>query len=102
MKSAQCIFSNPQSEIHNPQYLAFTFRFHAARRSLYCGPVKSIVLSAILAASFTLGAHAAPAISLQQVAEGFVSPTALQSVPGADYLLVSDQVGIIYKVKKDA
>jgi glucose/arabinose dehydrogenase len=64
--------------------------------------VKSILLSAIVAASFTLGAHAAPAISLQQVAEGFVSPTALQSVPNTDYLLVSDQVGVIYKVKPGA
>jgi glucose/arabinose dehydrogenase len=64
--------------------------------------VKSIVLSAILAASFTLGAQAAPAISLQQVAEGFVSPTALQSVPGADHFFVSDQAGVIYKVKSGA
>jgi glucose/arabinose dehydrogenase len=64
--------------------------------------VKSIVLSAIVAVSFAVGAHAAPAISLQQVAEGFVSPTALQSVPGADYMLVSDQAGLIYKVKQGA
>ena len=48
------------------------------------------------------GAKAAPAISLQQVAEGFVSPTALQSVPNADYMLVSDQAGVIYKVKSGA
>src|SRR5688500_3938715 len=81
---------------------AATFRFRAARRALYSGPVKSIVLSAILAGSLTLPAQAAPAISLQQVAEGFVSPTALQSVPNADYVLVADQAGVIYKVKSGA
>src|SRR3954464_10575112 len=64
-----------------------TLAFPTVATSLYSGPVKSIVLSAILAASFTSGAQAAPAISLEQVAEGFVSPTALQSVPGADYML---------------
>src|SRR4051794_29056481 len=64
-------------------------------------PVKSILLSAVLAAAFTLGAQAAPQVSLKQVAEGFVSPTALQDPGNADYLLVADQVGIIYKVKKE-
>jgi glucose/arabinose dehydrogenase len=64
--------------------------------------VKSIVLSAILAGWLIGSAQAAPAISLQQVAEGFVSPTALQSVPKADYLLVSDQAGVIYKVRPGA
>lgn len=79
-----------------------TFRFPPWGAALYCGPVKSIVLSAVLAASFSLGAQAAPAVSLEQVAEGFVSPTALQSVPNADYMLVSDQAGVIYKVKQGA
>jgi len=64
--------------------------------------VKSIVFSAILSASIAATANAAPAMSLEQVAEGFVSPTALQSVPNADYMLVTDQPGIIYKVKKGA
>src|SRR5687768_2081618 len=88
--------------IASPGGAADTFRFRTARRALYSGPVKSIVLSAILAGSLTLAAQAAPAISLQQVAEGFVSPTALQSAPNADYMLVSDQAGIIYKVKSGA
>src|SRR4051812_39669625 len=47
-----------------------------------------------------MGAQAAPAVSLQQFAEGFVSPTHLQAPANADYVLVSDQVGIIYKVAK--
>jgi glucose/arabinose dehydrogenase len=64
--------------------------------------VKSIVVNAVLAGALCLGAKGAPAMSLDQVAEGFVSPTALQSVPKADYMLVSDQVGVIYKVKKGA
>ncbi|HUS36653.1 MAG TPA: PQQ-dependent sugar dehydrogenase [Verrucomicrobiae bacterium] len=64
--------------------------------------MKSIVFSAVLAGALCLGAKGAPAMSLDQVAEGFVSPTALQSVPNADYMLVSDQVGVIYKVKKGA
>lgn len=64
--------------------------------------VKSIVLSAVLAGCMVIQAQAAPAMSLEQVAEGFVSPTSLQSVPGADYMLVSDQAGVIYKVKKGA
>ena len=72
------------------------------RTPLYSGPVKSIAQIAVLSVCFTLGAQAAPAISLQEVAGGFVSPTALQSVPGADYMLVSDQVGVIYKVKPGA
>ncbi len=49
-----------------------------------------------------LSAGAAPAVTLELVGEGFVSPTALQSLPGSDALLVSDQAGIIYKVKAGA
>lgn len=45
---------------------------------------------------------AAPAVTLELTGEGLVSPTGLQSLPGTDALLVSDQVGVIYKVKKGA
>lgn len=60
--------------------------------------MKSILI-ALLAASIAFRAAAAPAVTLEKVAEGFVSPTALVSEPNSPNLLVADQVGIIYRVK---
>jgi glucose/arabinose dehydrogenase len=60
--------------------------------------MKSILLAAGIVAS-ALGAMAAPAITLEKVAEGMVSPTALQSLPTGQGMLVSDQVGKIYHLK---
>ena len=60
--------------------------------------MKSILLAAAVLSGSMLGTMAAPAITLEKVAEGFVSPTTLVSEPGGA-LLVADQVGVIYKVK---
>jgi len=63
--------------------------------------MKSILLAAAVLSGSILGTVAAPAITLEKFSEGFVSPTALVSVPGTDSVLVSDQVGVIYKVNKN-
>lgn len=79
-----------------------TLGFRVWRSPLYSRAVKSILFCGIASALVLASTHAAPAVALEQVAEGFVSPTALASVPGADYMLVADQAGVIYKVKNGA
>jgi len=45
-------------------------------------------------------ALAAPSVTLELVATNFVSPTTLVSEPKTENLLVADQAGVIYRVKK--
>jgi glucose/arabinose dehydrogenase len=63
-------------------------------------PALLIVL--IATACALLAAPAPAAVSLQEIASGYVSPVLLSSLPGAPgELLVGDQVGVIYRLDKN-
>jgi glucose/arabinose dehydrogenase len=58
------------------------------------------LLSVLLATAWVLLATRAPAaVSLQEIASGYVSPVLLSPLPGAKgELLIGDQVGVIYRL----
>jgi glucose/arabinose dehydrogenase len=60
-------------------------------------PVSVFIVSSLLVVANSVAAG----IGLKQVAEGFVSPVILDSVPGSGRLLVGDQVGVIHLLSAD-
>jgi glucose/arabinose dehydrogenase len=66
-------------------------------------PVRVRIASTLFAAVLQLGAFASqPAVELKKIAEGFVSPLNLLSLPDSSgRLLIGDQIGVIKVVNKD-
>lgn len=74
-----------------------SFRFATRLGALGCA-----LAIGFLAAAPAMAAKAPPAVALQQIADGFVSPLNLVSLPdGSGRMLVADQVGTVHVLAKD-